>query len=78
MRTRLFVGVLVITVALLAGCSATPKLPKAVVPISEVDFGDVPVIHDMRDAKLKPFFIRNEGEADLTLGKAEVKTLEGC
>jgi uncharacterized protein YcfL len=64
---------------LLAGCSAAGgKAPKAVIPEDSVDFGDVPVVSDMNQAKTKTFVIKNEGTGNLQLSDLQVKTLEGC
>lgn len=38
----------------------------------------MPVVTDMRDAKLKTFVIKNEGTANLKLRNVEVKLIEGC
>jgi hypothetical protein len=65
-------------VLLLAGCSAAGKAPKAVVPEDSIDFGDLPVVSDMNQAKTKTFVIKNEGTGDLKLSDLQVKTLEGC
>lgn len=59
-----------------AGCSSAT--PRAVVPQNSHDFGNVPVVDDMRQARLKEFVIRNDGDADLKLSGIQVKTLEGC
>lgn len=68
--------ILAVLALLAAGCSK--GTPKAVVPETSHDFGNVPVITDMRDAQLKEFIIRNDGTGDLKLAKAQVKLLEGC
>ncbi|MFZ5827532.1 MAG: hypothetical protein ACOY94_24785 [Bacillota bacterium] len=70
-------GVALLALALLvAGCSK--GTPKAVTPVTSHDFGDVPVVTDMRDAKIKEFMIINDGTADLKLRDVQVKVLEGC
>jgi uncharacterized protein YcfL len=69
---------LLVGVLLLAGCSSAGKAPQAVVPEASVDFGDVPVVTDMSQAKTKTFVIKNEGQGDLKLSDLQVKTLEGC
>lgn len=74
---RFFWGVL-ISVVLLAGCSTASKQPKAVAPEQKVDFGNVPVVTDMSQAKVKEFEIRNEGTADLRIKDVQVKLLQGC
>lgn len=62
----------------IAGCSSSGGTPKVVVPETEVNFGDVPVVTDMNDAKVKRFTIKNEGTGDLQLSKLQIKTLQGC
>lgn len=72
---RLALGLL-LGFALLAGCSR--GTPKAIVPETSFDFGDVPVVTDMRKAQLKEFVIMNEGTGDLRLKEPQVKILDGC
>lgn len=74
---RLAGAVLLAALALLAaGCSKGS--PKAVTPETSHDFGDVPVVSDMQDARVKEFVIMNDGTADLRLRDVQVKLLEGC
>lgn len=61
---------------LLAGCAKGE--PKAVMPESKYDFGNVPIVTDMSQAKTKEFFIKNEGKGDLKLSNVQVKLLQGC
>lgn len=58
------------------GCTA--GTPKAVVPQTRHDFGDVPVVADMSKVRVKEFVIKNEGSGNLKLSDIQVKTLEGC
>ena len=67
---------LVVALALLAGCSK--GTPKAVTGETEHDFGEVPVTNDMSQAKLKEFVIANDGTADLRLSNIQIEVLEGC
>lgn len=67
---------LLLAALLLVGCAA--RAPKAATPETRHDFGDVPVATTAEDVKTKEFVIRNEGTADLELGEAQVKLLEGC
>jgi len=76
MKRIAFVALAALTV-LLAGCTVAGK-PKAVTPDTKVDFGDVPVVADMNQAKKKEFVIWNEGTAALKLSDVKVKLLEGC
>lgn len=78
---RLFarVGLAAGIALVLAGCSASgSSAPKAVIPEDQVNFGDVPVVTNMNDAKVKRFTIKNEGTGPLQLSNLQVKTLEGC
>ncbi len=76
-RNRILAGLAL--AVLLAGCSsAGGDGPRAVVPETEVDFGDVPVLTDMSDARRKVFTIRNEGTKTLKLLDGDIKVLEGC
>lgn len=59
-----------------AGCSK--GAPKAVTPETSHDFGDLPVVTDMKDGKVKEFVIMNDGDGDLKLKDVQVKLLEGC
>lgn len=74
------VALTALAAALLAGCSAAPAggAPKAVAPETSHDFGNVPVVTDMRLARTKQFTIKNEGTGDLRLSNLRVKVLEGC
>lgn len=67
---------LMLALLLAAGCSR--GTPKAVTPETSHNFGDVPVITDMKKAGLKEFLIANEGTSDLKLKGVKVKLLEGC
>lgn len=73
---RIAIPALLALIVLVTGCSR--GTPKAVTPETRHDFGDVPVVTDMRDGKLKEFVIMNDGTADLRLTDVQVKLLEGC
>lgn len=65
-----------VSLLFVAGCSKGQ--PRAVTPETEVDFGKVPVVNDMSKARIKEFFIRNEGTADLRITEGKVVLLDGC
>lgn len=73
---RIGLALILGSLLLVLGCSK--GTPMAVALPGFHDFGDVPVVTDMSKAKVKEFFIRNEGTATLKLEKPQVKLLEGC
>lgn len=83
--SRILIPLAALVLLVLAGCSGSSggaksggNAPKAMLPETQFDFGNVPVTNDMRQARVKRFVIRNAGTADLRLGKPQVATLEGC
>ena len=74
---RGFVTAMLLASIAIAGCSGGGT-PKAVTPVTTHDFGNVPVVTDMKDGKQQAFIIQNEGTGDLRLSNLQVKLLEGC
>lgn len=64
-------------ILLISGCGSSGS-PRAETPETEVDFGNVPVVMSMDEAKLKRFDIKNTGTADLRLKNIRIQVLEGC
>ena len=77
MRRRLL-PLLALLALLLTGCSAFGGTPRAVVPQTSHDFGDVPTSLNSKDRLVHEFVIRNEGTGNLKLQEPLVKLLEGC
>jgi len=74
MKRVILVGA--VSAVLLTGCSS--GVPKVVTPETSFNFGNVPVVTDMRDGKTHEFVIKNEGTGNLRLSNIQVKLLEGC
>lgn len=74
---RFALGLVALVATLVVGCSGGGG-PKVVTPETKVDFGDVVMTPDHKDAKTREFVIKNEGTGDLKLSDIQVKTLQGC
>lgn len=68
--------VLLLLAVVLTGCAgAAGSTPKAVTPVTEHNFGDIPTTADV---KTQEFTIKNEGTGDLKISGVQVKLIEGC